>query len=793
MPSFFQNLCRGLRLGTRQPVTSLVALLTLGLAIGAGTAVFSVVHAVLLVPLPVTDPDGLVLVTKQDARRHFAEFPIFRDELELWQGEAHGFEILAGMAPERLWSVRLQDGDEPATVEGTAVTGGFFTALGVGAVRGRSLLPADETGGPRTAVLSYGFWQRRYGGDSGILDRTVDLNGRPYRVVGIAPAGFDYPEGADLWFLLGDNPRAELVVIGRLRPGRSRTQAYHELSALSKRYAEGEPEHLQSTRLAVTPWTDSVVGSVRRPLWILLGAVLLLLTIASANLAHLKLIEARTRRHRLAVRAALGASRGRLVRQLLAEGAGLAVAGGLLGLGFAAVGVRALKALGPETLPRLGEVSLHPWVLAFSVGVTGIATLGFSVLPALRATGANPAVTLRGARMGAGSRGDTRLLEGLVVTEIALALVLLLGAGLLARTFFQHQRIDQGFDSEELLSVRLPLSPAEVGDVLAFHRRLIPEIESLPGVTGATPTLTRPLSGSAGFDTRLLAEGQSEASGATSPWINYEAALPGYLETLGVPLLEGRFFTAADREGSAEVVVVNAALARHFWPGESAVGKRLRFAMPEVSWITVVGVVGDTRYRELTTARLGVYFPFAQSPFQPRYLTVRVAGELGGVIPSLRERIRALAPGVPLDDITRVSDVLATGWARPRFNALLLGIFALMAALLAVLGVFGVMTSRVTQRLRELGIRAALGASPRRLRRWVLGRGMVLAGLGVLLGLGGGLALTRMLESLLFEVGPHDPETFLGAALAFLAVAFVALWAPARRASAVDPVQVLRW
>lgn len=801
MDDFLRDLRLSARRLRRRPAGTLVAVATIGLAIGAVTAIFSAVHGVLLRPLPVTGEDSLVKLWKYDPEHGFDHFPIVFEEFRRWRdhvdlpGRSRSFEALAAMVSEGAWRLPMAAATpegEPALVTVAPVSADFFAVAGVSPVLGRGFERGDEAAGEvRATVVSHAAWRERFGADPGVLGRTLSVNGRPHQVVGVMPPGFDFPAGAELWTCLPETAPTELEALGRLREGATLGEARAEIATVARQFARDEAPFLEDKVVVATPLRESLVGEVRRPLLVLLGAVGFLLAIAVANVANLLLVETAARRPQLAIRSALGASRGRLARELLLESGLLAVLGGLLGVALAVPSLDLLRFLQPSSLPRLDAIGLHPAVLACSVLVTAASALAFGLAPALRAARAAPAWALRRGG-GAASRRRPSLLRLLVVSETALALVLLIGAGLLARSFVEHLRLDRGFRTKNVLSVALKVPSSERGPdrMRSVYADLLPRIRGLPGVLAVSPTINRPFATTDGFDALPTIEGTAPEATADLPWVNLDVVDGGYVETLGLRIEEGRFFDPRDQASSLPVAVVSRSFAERIWPGERAVGRRLKIR-PEEDWKTVVGVVSNLRLRDPAEVRLDLYLPLAQSPWAPYYLAVRTAQDPESTGALLRREVRRLLPGTVVE-IEALESLLGKELAAPRFNAQLVTAFAFLALVLAAIGIYGVMASLTGERRQEIGIRMALGATAGQVERLVLGDGLRLALAGIALGVAGALALTRLMTSLLFRTSPFDPATFAVLAAVLLAVAWAAASIPARRAARLDPVSVIR-
>jgi predicted permease len=800
MGTFVRDLRYGLRALLSAPAFTLAAVLTLALGLGATTAIFSVVERVLLRPLPFQDPDRLVVLRQAPpSGGHVFEwsYPDYAD----MRRETRSFEGLAVVpysVTRLVWS-----GAEPAPARAALVSANLFPVLGVRPALGRAFLPEeDRPGAERVVLLGDGVWRRRFGGDPAVVGRVVTLSAESYRVVGVLPPGFEYPAGSELWVpvVTAVDSLAELRqigfldVVGRLRPGvtpaAATADAQAALDELARTYRPSTPR----ASVTLTPLSEDLLGDVRPTLFVLLAAAGLVLLIACANVANLLLARASTRKAEIAVRTALGASRSRLVRQLLAESLLLAGAGALLGVGVGFVGLDLLMAVVPPDLPRIEGAGLDPRMLAFCAAVTLSTALAFGLLPALRASGSAAGLEAASRRL---AGGGGRLARGLVVGEIALAALVLVGSGLLIRSLSRLQSVDLGFDRERTLSLELFLPEARYPDaarVQDFYDRLIERAGALPGVTQAAGVLLRPLQGPDGFDYPFSIEGRPAHEQATYPLLNYEAITPGYFAASGIPLLSGRAFGSADDAEAPGVVIVSRGLARRFWPDADPIGRRIKWGPPDgpAPWLTIVGVAGDARYRGLQSPTLDVYVPYRQSPWGLNNLIVRSSADPASLAAALAREARGIDASVATLDAATASDLVDTALRRPRFNALLLGFFAAAALALAGVGIYGVTSYAALRRTREMGIRMALGAGPGEVRRLVIGQALGAGAVGIAIGLAAALAGTRLLRGLLFEVHPADPLTFAAVPLFLAFVAALAGWVPARRAARLAPTTALR-
>jgi predicted permease len=789
----------------RHGSASLAAALTLALGVGAVTALFSVVQAVLLRPPPFRAPHELVAVDLHPAGRPETRLEISYPDYRDWRARSRSFQDLAAHQTA-IGRVVWEAGGEPVPAAGFMVSGHFFDLMGVRPAIGRALEPADDRpGAAPVLVLSDALWQRELGGTPDVLGRSVRLDGIGHTVVGVMPPAFDYPRGAGFWravepavdSLANKREIGFLSVIGRLRPGVTPSAAAGELSRVADEAArEALPPDLHLAT-AIEPLGERLIGRVRPVLLILFGATALVLVIACVNVASLLLAQAPARRRELALRTALGAARGRLLRQLLLESLVLGVVGGALGVLLALGAVRTLGAMVPAELFRAESVTMDGSVLAFALLVALAASAGFGLAPALTGVRTDVQSVLRDGGKSSSGRGARRFLRLLVVGETAVAMVLLVGAGLLLNGFLRLRAVDPGPDPERTLTLQVfPSTPdlAEAKKSHAFFGRLVERAEALPGVDAAAGVLVRPLEGPQGFDYPFTIEGRTPEEQKTNPFLNYEAITPRYFESTGLRVLRGRGFTDADRADAPGVVILGESVARRFWGADDPVGRRIKWGGPSgpAPWLEVVGVVEDGRYRGLERVSLDVYVPYEQSPWPLNHLVIRTTSDPASLVPALRREAAALEPSVRLLDIATVGAMMSAMLARPRFTTTLLGTFGISALLLAAVGLAGVLWFTTRERTREIGIRMALGASAGRIRMEVLREGTALAALGLVLGAGLAAAMARLMRGLLYEVGTHDLPTYAMVAVVLGLVALLAALLPAWRASRQDAVVALR-
>jgi putative ABC transport system permease protein len=806
MGTVWQDLRYSLRMFRQSPGFTAVVILSLALGIGANTAIFSLTSAVLLKPLPFREPERLVMLW-EDAS--FAGFPRntpspanFMD----WKAQSESFE---GMAALAIRSYNLTDGGDPVRLEARAVTADFFPVLGVKPALGRAFAPAeDRPGGDRVAVISHAVWQGRYGGDPGVVGREILLGGEKRTVVGVMPARFQFLDEVDVWVPLAlsaeawaSRGRHYLTVVARLKPGVTIERANADLRTIMARIRRDYPNEAGRTDAYALALDRQVTGGVRGQLVMLLVAVGFVLLIACANIANLLLARAAARGREIAVRLALGAGRTRLVRQLLTESVLLALAGGTLGLLFAAWSFAFLQQLVPAEMALTTSLKLDGRTLGFTLGVAVFAGLLFGLAPALQASRSdlNEALKQGGGRAGT-SAGSRRLRSAFVVAEVALALMLLVGAGLLIQTLYRLHSQYSVLRPESLLTVRTELPRPkyrEHAERVAFYSQVLGRVRRLPGVESAGYTTSVPLvwkGGTSGF----LPEGRQPLPGLSYD-ANHRQVSADYLQTTGIPLRRGRYIEERDVEQSQAVAVINETMARQYWPDEDPLGKRFTLGDPGGAepWITVVGVVADVRQMGLDEpVKAEMYLPFRQLGYMtfyaPRELVIRSAVDPTSLVAAVRREVQAVDAEQPVSHVRTMADILGAESGEQRVGMVLLSAFAALALLLAGLGIYGVLAYFVAQHTPEIGIRMALGAARGDILALVLRKGMGMAMVGVAVGLGGAFALMRLMQSLLYGVSASDPLTFAGVAAVLAGVALAACWIPARRAARVDPMVALR-
>ena len=792
-----KDISYGMRMLRRNPGFTAVAVLTLALGIGANTAIFSVVNAVLLRPLPYPEPERLVRSAGQDS------YPDIQD----WRKQGQTVEAFGAYMRDFF---DLTSGPEPERINGGQVMGDLFSLFGVDALLGRTLQEEDgKSSGANLAVISYDLWQRLYQGDDTALGKSLSLSGKPYTIVGVMPAGFQFPSAAaDVWLplaedngVVGARGAHTFRAFGRLKPDTTLADAQSEMNVIAERLATAYPDTNTDIRYTLVPLLDSVVDSSRNALLILFGAVSAVLLIACANVANLILARSSARQKETAVRMALGASRNRVLRQWLTETSLLFLAGGVAGVVVATRLLPVLLALSPGRLPRVEEIGLDWRVLGFSLAVSIVAGVLFGLHPAWSAGQVNVAHAMKeGGRTISHSRKKW-FRNGLVVTEVALALVLLTGAGLMVRSMSHLITQEPGFNPERLVTFNLTLTKDEYKEVARrtrFYDDMISRLQTIPGVEAVATSTDFPLEPNYYVDHNFIIEGRPEVPLGETPSLVHRGVNPGYHQALGIPLLKGRHIEDADRANTFPVAVINQAAVREFFPDEDPVGKRFRWAFADtVRWITIAGVVGDVRDFGLdTNDRSAAYLPYAQEQAWWRtwnVVALRTSVPTASLIEQVKGEIAKVDPLVPIADVRTMDKLVEDSYALRRFSLQLLGGFAVVALALAMIGIYGVISQEVRQRTHEIGLRLALGAQRGDVLRLIVGHGLRLTLAGLALGLLGSLALTRLLQTLLFGVSPTDPVTFVGVSFLLTAVALLASYIPARRAAKVDPMVALRY
>ncbi|HZE13283.1 MAG TPA: ABC transporter permease [Chthoniobacterales bacterium] len=810
----------GLRQLIKHPAFTIIAILTLALGIGANTAIFSVVNAVLLKPLPFPEPDQLVAFGMTDTRQKdqtnlgslsYPDFFDFRDQNR----------TLASSAVYRDVTFALTGEEGATSLHGIKVSAEFFDVLGIKPKMGRAFVRDDEQGGGGPGgfkvVISDEFWKKHFGADPNVIGHTLTLDRRPYTVIGVMPARFQFPivnDTTDFYVSIAEdatNPDGSqgamkergnhsLEAVARLKPGATVAQANSDWSMIAERLAKQYPDSTTHFGVLAKPLREDMIGDVRAALYILFGAVVCVLLIANANVANLLLARASARGKEIALRAAMGASRIRIIRQLLTESVLLSGLGGLFGLLLAQWGTEALIKTVPQNIPRISNIQLDASVLVFTLLVSLITGVVFGLVPAWQASHVDLNSSLKsGSRTGSAGEGKGRVRNALIMAEVALALVLLISAGLLIQSFARLGRVQPGVRTERLLTARISLPDVAYPkneNVIAFYDQFLARIRAIPGVESASTIVPLPLSGSnmvTSFDIheRPLPEGQRPGSPV-------RLIATDYFKTMGIPVRQGRIFDERDQLDSAPVVIVNERFAQKYFPGEDVIGKRIQpgFSADDKGEKVreIIGVVGNVKHLSLRNEDSPeIYLPRTQIPFGIMSVVVRTSvSNPNAITNSLRKELAAIDATIPLTSVRVFDEYILRSLARPRFNTLLLSIFAGVALVLTAIGIYGVLAYSVAQRTSEIGIRIALGAGKSSIFRLIVGQAMTLVGISLLLGLAGAFAATRLLNSLLFGVGASDPGTFAGIVLLVSIVAFIAAWLPARRATRVDPIIALR-
>jgi len=814
MNTFWQDLRFGVRMLAKNPGFALIAVLTLALGIGANTAIFSVINAVLLQPLPFADAGRLVTVwnvnTKQGGDGFQVSYPDFND----WRAQQQSFDRMAAF---RTRDFTLTGVGEAVRLRGATVTADLFPLLGVTPRLGRVFTPEEDKAGNHAAILSDALWRTRFKADPNVVGRTVSINSQSYTIVGVMPPKFTFPinsDPAELWIgaavgneggrgaLTNQRGNHAIEVIGRLMPGVSVAQAQAEMSRIAQALDQQHPGENPDMGALVVPFFERVVGDVKFALLLLLGAVGCVLLIACGNVANLLLARAAARQKEVAVRAALGANRWRVVRQLLVESVLLALLGGVAGLLVAWWGTDLLLKLVPGGLPRVTETSLNARVLAFTLLVSAATGVLFGLVPALHSSKFDLVTVLKegGRGTGDGGRGN-RTRSVLIVAQIAVAFVLLVSAGLLVGSFWRLQQVNPGFDPKNVLTFRVSLPVtryAQNEQIENFYQRLTSRVGALPGVTSVSAISVLPLSGQ-NSGVGFAIEGVPTDPNKPFPHDTFlRVVRQGYFSTMGIPLVQGRDFDARDTLLGNQVVIINETLARRHFPGQNPIGRRINpsFAVDQrgIQWREIVGIVKDVHHASLNEgADEESYVPHAQAPNNTITMVARTGNDPKNLIASVRREVAALDSELPVFNVRTLEETLSRSVAQPRFNTLLLATFAAVALLLTAIGLYGVIAYSVAQRTHEFGIRLALGAGARNVLMLVIGQGMKLALIGVGIGLVGALALTRLMANFLFGIGTSDPLTFAGIALLLLFTALLACYIPARRATKVDAMVALRY
>jgi putative ABC transport system permease protein len=801
---FIQDLRYGLRVLVKSPVFTIVAVLSLALGIGANTALFSVVHGLLLQPLPYPEPERIVDVWHTPPQESFpgmATFSVSPGNYLDWKNQNESFE---SMAVYQGAGFSMSNGDTPVTVIGTAVSSEFFSVLRSTPIQGRTFLPEEEQPGHnQVVVLGHGLWQRAFGGDPNLIGQTLSLDSQKFTVIGIMPSGFEFPQEGELWVPLAwdDKERQtraihDYGVIARLKPDVSLTKAQAEMSTISSRLEQQYPEANKGWGAVVIPLREDLVGDIRPALLVLFGAVGFVLLIACANVANLMLARSANRKKEIAIRIALGAARSRIVRQLLTESILLSTAGGVLGLLLAGWGSQVLVQMSSGSLPIPREISMDRWALGFTLLLSFAAGIVAGIAPAFQLSAAETSETLKqGTGRNGGSSASQRTRKALVIAEVILSLILLIGAGLMIRSFWKLQQVNPGFDTSNTLVMGVGLPATKYTDPqqqAVFFDRVLEQISALPGVVSAGSTTTLPLSGS-GSTQPFTIQGRPEPLVAEQPTAKMRYISPDYFRAMGIPLRQGRFFNDQDRDKGTQVLIISETMAQQFWPGEDPIGKRLTPSFHlEAGAREIVGVVGDVKAGLDADTAPVMYMPYKQAPRSRMMLVARTTSNPQNFTQAISRAIQAIDNEQALWNVRTMEQVLTNSVSGRRFNMTLLITFAGLALVLAAVGVYGVMNYSVTLRRRELGIRLALGAQRGDVLRLVLGQGLTLTFIGIGVGLIAAYGLTRLMESLLYGVSDTDYLTFISVSGVLLVVGLLASYLPARRATKVDPMIALR-
>ncbi|HEY2823465.1 MAG TPA: ABC transporter permease [Candidatus Acidoferrum sp.] len=809
MNGLWRDVRFGIRMLAKNPAFTAIAVITLALGIGANAAIFSVIDAALLRPLPYANANRIVVLYQTDEEKQ-TDTPSPVDFLE-FKRQSSSFSYLTAY---RGMPVNLSGVGQPERVEGAVVTSNFFSTLGAGALHGRTILPElDPPGGTNVAVLAYGFWQRKFGGDPTIIGRPIEIDGASRIVVGVMSPNFSYPTGTDLWissqFAVVPHPLRPTEdpatrhgthyfdALGLLKPGVTMAQASAEVDTIAKRLKQQFGDDEEGTGAMLVPLRQVLVGDTRPALLILLGAVTLVLLIACVNVANIVLARGASRQREMALRITLGAGRLDLLRHLLVESLLLALAGGGLGVLLAYWGLSPLRSMVPPKMIGGAPIALDARVLLFTLFVSLLSGVLFGLIPGLRTLGVDLNGSLQeGGRGNSGGARARRMRSALVVAEIAMAAVLLIAAGLLLRSFSRLVKVAEGFNPDHVLSLQMALPNARYpkpGDRVAFMKSALERIDALPGIASASATSRLPLN--PGNSSRSVdVEGRTAPpAGEASP--DYLVITPDYFHTLGVPLLGGRVFTDRDDASTTPVAIITESTARYFWPGQDPVGKHFRGPCGDKeTWCQVVGVVGDIKQHHLEqAARMAVYVPFAQDPWAFFSIVVRTKMEPASAASAVQAAIREGDPDEPVYNVRSMRDVEAVSLSPQRLQIALIGLFAVLALILACMGIYGVMSYSVSRRIPEIGVRMAVGAQTSNVLGMVLGEGLRLAILGAGIGLIGSFFAARLLSGMLFGITASDPLTFGGVAIVLVVVALVACYIPARRATRVDPLVALRY
>jgi len=811
MGNIMQDVRYAVRMLLKNPGFTFVAVIAVALGIGANSAMFSVINAVLLRPLPYHEPDRLVTIWEESQQRGMYEMPVSFANFRDWVDQNHVFEHISAYT---FTNLNLTGAGEPVRILAVRSSANLFSLVGAAPLLGRPFLPEeDKEGANRVVILSQSLWQRRFSSDSGIVGQSITLNNQSYTVVGVMPASFQFPVGfgylgkvlndpVDLYVPLAATSKEAVrgsysfFSIGRLKPGVTIDQARAEMTTIEGRLEQQHPGGNTGIGISLIPTHEQTVKEIRPALLVLLGAVGFLLLIACANIANLLLARAASRQKEIAIRTALGASRLRILRLLMTESVLLSLAGGCLGLLLALWGTDALLALAPDNIPRMNEVGVDARVFGFTLAVSLLTGIVFGLIPAIHASKPDLNEALKeGSRGSTGSAAGKRIRSVLVAVEIALSLVLLIGAGLMIKSFLRLQQMSLGFNPDNVLAVNLSLSRSKYPEdrqQVAFFQAALERLQSLSGVQSAGATTGLPLTLTvSGSDFRI--EGRPEPEPGKEMIINTRSVSPGYFGTLGIPFIKGRDFSDRDKSDAPKAAIINYDLARIYFPDEDPIGRRITFD-EGMSWISIVGIIEDVKQLGLdSSAKPEVYFPYLQVTGPSMSIVVRTASNPLSLVAAMKSQIQEIDKDLPIADVKTMRQLLSESVSGRRFNTLLLTVFAVVALVLAAVGIYGVMTYSVSQRTHEIGIRMALGARASEVLKLVVGQGMFLTLAGVATGVVASLFLTRLMSSMLFGVTATDPITFAAVSALLAGVALGACFIPARRAAKVDPMVALRY
>jgi predicted permease len=816
--SVFTDIHYAARMLRKNPRFTCIAILTLALGIGANTAVFSLVNSILLKPLAYPNPDRIVmpeLISPPGVNLGSEFFPWGHSQYRFLTRDNHPFEAIGAFQSD---SFNLTGSGEPSLLDGFRASAEFFPALGVTPALGRAFTAdEDQPGHELVVVLSDRLWRERFGADRNILGRSVALNGSSYTVVGVMPAGFvfpraeempstfNFPKESQLWVPLAVGEVAKLgpsetAVVARLKPGLTIPQAQAVMDLVTKHAEQKDPRWKGWFNARIVPLTQQVVGDTRRPLQLMLGAVCIVLLIACSNVANLLLTRSLGRRREFTLRAALGAGRSRLIRQLLTESVLLSLASGALGILIAWIAIYLVGAFGPSNIPRLREVTVDWHVLGFALLIAVVTGILFGLVPALGTTRENIADSLKEGNQRSGSSpANPRLRNALLVSQVAMALVLVISAGLLTRTFFRMLGTNGGFNPDRVLTFQVPLPALKYTDqnrIVTFFQNVLPRLRAIPGIESAGIGEIVPMGGE-GESTGIRMPDHPAATQKVMAFANFTIISPGFLSSTGTPILRGRDIQESDTADSLPVAIINAAMEKRYWLGQSAIGKQVAPASERYPLCTIVGVVPDIKHSSLREETVPeMYVAYTQKPWPSMlnmHVVLRTKADPSSFTTSVRDAVHSVDPDLPVANVTTLTTLVDTSLSQPRFSMLLLASFGILALLLASIGMYGVISYSVLQRTQEIGIRMALGAERRNVFGMILRQGARLAGFGILIGLIAALGVTRLMASFLFGVQPTDPLTFVTVSLLLVGTALLACYLPARRATRVDPIVALRY